>query len=156
MTFRSSEIMNYDIWGSWSPTVGPNAPLADSCAPVQDGSAISAVQAWTAANFPADQIVLGVASYGHSFYVTASAAMDGSTLAAYPPFVASMQPSGDAWDAVAGVDTCGNPTPTGGIFDFWGLIDGGFLTTNGTAAAGMVYRFDDCSQTACGLPHLGS
>lgn len=37
----------------------------------------------------------------------------------------------------------------GGIFNFWGLIDGGFLTANGTAAAGIDYRFDSCSQTVC-------
>lgn len=49
-------IMNYDIWGSWSSTVGPNAPLNDSCAPTQDGSAVSAVKAWTSAGFPADQV----------------------------------------------------------------------------------------------------
>jgi len=33
------EIMNYDIWGSWSTSVGPNAPLDDSCAPSPQGSA---------------------------------------------------------------------------------------------------------------------
>jgi len=49
-------LMNYDVWGSWSPTAGPNAPLYDSCAPVQGGSAQSAVTAWTAAKFPAKQV----------------------------------------------------------------------------------------------------
>jgi hypothetical protein len=50
-------LMVYDVWGSWSPTVGPNAPLNDSCAPTadRDGSAVSAVNAWTSANFPANQ-----------------------------------------------------------------------------------------------------
>ena len=28
-----------------------------------------------------------------------------------------------------------------------GLIQGGFLTSNGTAADGIGYRFDECSQT---------
>ncbi|KAG9316848.1 glycoside hydrolase family 18 protein [Chiua virens] len=61
-------IMNYDVWGSWSPAVGPNSPLNDTCAPpdYQDGSAVSAIKAWTAAGIPVNQIVLGVASYGHS------------------------------------------------------------------------------------------
>jgi chitinase len=50
-------IMAYDIWGSsWSTSVGPNAPLDDSCAPTQAGSITSAVKAWTNAKFPANQV----------------------------------------------------------------------------------------------------
>jgi chitinase len=44
------------------------------------------------------------------------------------------------------VDQCGAPTAVGGIFDFWGLVDGGFLDVDGTAAKGIQYRFDGCSQ----------
>jgi len=149
------EVMNYDVWGTWDSTVGPNSPLNDTCAPAADqqGSAVSALAAWTAAGFPANQIVLGVASYGHSFKVEQSAALVAGSeteAAAYPAFVASEQPLGDSWDsdAPAGVDQCGNPTGgPSGIFDFWGLIEGGFLTDNGTTAQGIAYRYDDCSQT---------
>ncbi|KIK70248.1 glycoside hydrolase family 18 protein [Collybiopsis luxurians FD-317 M1] len=140
-------IMNYDIWGSWSSTVGPNAPLNDTCAPTKDGSAVSAVKAWTSAGFPADQISLGVAAYGHSFDVSNSNAVKSDTLQLYPPFNAGEQPHGDSQDGQAGTDECGNPTPVGGIFNFWGLVDGGFLTTNGTAASGIDYVYDNCSQT---------
>ncbi|TBU57448.1 glycoside hydrolase [Dichomitus squalens] len=147
-------IMNYDVWGSWSTYVGPNAPLNDTCASAADqqGSAVSAVNAWTAANFPANQLVLGVASYGHSFSVPNSAALSGSgaALAPYPAFDASNQPMGDSWDAQSPESNmCGVVTPAGpsGIFDFWGLVEGGFLTMNGTAASGIDYRFDECSQT---------
>ncbi|EIW51657.1 glycoside hydrolase [Trametes versicolor FP-101664 SS1] len=147
-------IMNYDVWGSWSTSVGPNAPLNDTCASAADqqGSAVSAVAAWTAAGFPANQLVLGVASYGHSFKVDSTAALtSGNTLAAYPAFDAAQQPLGDSWDAVAapGPDQCGVQSAGGpsGIFDFWGLIEGGFLTANGTVADGIDYRFDACSQT---------
>ena len=48
--------MSYDIWGSWSSGIGPNAPLDDSCAPTRAGSAKSAVAAWTGAKFPASQV----------------------------------------------------------------------------------------------------
>ncbi|THH00031.1 hypothetical protein EW026_g2419 [Hermanssonia centrifuga] len=161
-------IMNYDIWGSWSSSVGPNAPLNDTCAPSADqqGSAVSAVQAWTTAGFPANQLVLGVASYGHSFHVDQSAALASSSspssassaqpagttpLAAYPAFDASQQPMGDSWDvsAPAGVDQCGNPSPGGpsGIFNFGGMIAQGILDQNGTAVPGMGFLFDECSQT---------
>ena len=145
-------VMNYDVWGSWSSSVGPNAPLNDTCASAADqqGSAVSAVKAWTGAGFPANQLVLGVASYGHSFSVANSAALSGDALTPYPAFDASNQPMGDSWDANSPAsDMCGVVTPAGpsGIFDFWGLVEGGFLTANGTAASGIDYRFDACSQT---------
>src|SRR6267154_1076288 len=39
-------IMNYDVWGYWDSTMGPNTPLNDTCAlPVnQQGSAVPAVK----------------------------------------------------------------------------------------------------------------
>lgn len=145
-------IMNYDIWGSWSPKVGPNAPLADSCAGSgnQAGSGTGAVQAWSNAGMPASQIVLGVPSYGHSFTVRPNKAfVQGSTtqLAQYPEFDAGSPPNGDAWDDGAGVDVCGNQTGPGGNWNFWGLVDGGFLTAKGEPAQGINYRFDECSKT---------
>ena len=143
--------MNYDVWGSWSNSVGPNAPLNDSCAPAaeQQGSAVSAVKAWTAAGFPAKQIILGVAAYGHSFHVEQSSALDTSgNIKLYPPFDKSQQPAGDKWDGTAtGVDVCGNPNVVGGLFTFWGLIDAGFLLRDGTVANGIQYTFDDCART---------
>ncbi|KLO18737.1 glycoside hydrolase [Schizopora paradoxa] len=146
------EIMNYDVWGSWSTGVGPDAPLNDSCAATanQQGSAVSAIKAWTKAGMPPSQIVLAVPGYGHSFSVNNTAAfVNGSTteLAAYPGFNASNQPFGDKWDDGPTTDECGNPQLQGGIFDFWGLVDGGFLNENGTVADGIASRFDNCSQT---------
>lgn len=149
------QVMNYDVWGSWSTSVGPNSPLNDTCAPAADqqGSAVSAVAAWTKAGMPTHQIVLGVAAYGHSFRVDSADAFDceasddGSILAANPPFDASNPPTGDAWDDAAGTDQCGNVSGPGGLFDFWGLIQAGFLFENGTVAEGIDYRFDECSQT---------
>ena len=150
-------IMDYDVWGSWSNVVGPNAPLDDTCAPgqYQQGSAVSAVKAWTGAGFPADKLVLGVASYGHSYLVDSSNAYtdaDTMTLAAYPPFDKGQQPLGDSWDEDApagGFDECGNPNTGGpsGIFNFRGLVDEGYLSSNGTAQPAYPFRYDDCSQT---------
>ena len=145
-------IMDYDVWGSWSSAVGPNAPLNDTCAATanQVGSAVSAVKAWTAAGIPVNQIVLGVPSYGHSFSVSPSDAFtdDSETeLVAYPKFDASNQPLGDAWGDSGSVDACGVYEGPGGTFEFWGLVDGGFLTTEGSPAPGIYYRYDNCSQT---------
>jgi len=149
-------IMNYDVNGPWSNAVGANSPLNDSCAPLanQGGSAVSAIKAWTAAGMPLHKIVLGVASYGHSYHVDNKDAFvhnasgnDNDVLASFPPFNRSLQPSGDAWDDVPGVDVCGRATGVGGNFDFWGLIVAGFLNRNGTVADGIFYRYDECSQT---------
>ncbi|KAG2135821.1 glycoside hydrolase family 18 protein [Suillus clintonianus] len=145
-------VMNYDVWGSWSSTVGPNAPLNDTCAAPanQQGSAVSAVKAWTDAGMPANQIVLGVAAYGHSFSVSPSNAFmpdAPETLVGYPAFNASNQPLGDAWDDTGSVDVCGVYEGPGGTYNFWGLIDDGFLTETGAPANGIFYRYDNCSQT---------
>ncbi len=110
---------------------------------------MSAVKAWTTAGFPVNKIILGVGSYGHSFHVNLSAAYDASgKIHPYVPFDNSQQPAGDKWDGTAsGIDSCGNPNVVGGVFNFWGLIDGGFLTADGTVAEGIDYVFDQCSQT---------
>ena len=146
-------IMDYEVWGPWSSTVGPNAPLNDTCAAPANrvGSAVSAVKAWTAAGMPVDQIVLGVPSYGHSFSVPPNDAfVNGSKteLVAYPVYNTSNQPLGDAWDDTGSVDPCGVYQGPGGTFNLWGLVDGGFLTTEGNPAPGIYYRYDTCSQTA--------
>jgi chitinase len=147
--------MNYDVWGSFSNSVGPNAPLNDSCAPPTDqqGSAVSAVHAWTRARFPVNQIILGVASYGHSFRVQKSDALDASgKINLFPPFNKTDQPAGDKWDGTAGgVDICGNPNVVGGVFNFWGLIDAGFLRANGNPSCEVYSTFDECSRTVGAL-----
>ncbi|THV08265.1 glycoside hydrolase family 18 protein [Dendrothele bispora CBS 962.96] len=146
-------LMNYDIWGSWSSAVGPNAPLNDTCAAPanQQGSAVFAVKRWNDAGFPLDQIVLAVATYGHSFSVKKSDAfVNGSSteLAAYPPFNASAFPLGDSWDTSAGtVDFCGVAQNNGGNWDFWAVVEAGLYDQNGKPAQGVPYRFDDCSKT---------
>lgn len=144
-------IMNYDVWGSWSPTAGPNAPLYDSCAPQQEGSAQSAVKAWTGANFPANQILLGVPAYGHSYSVSQSAAVSNNALTLYPSFDKSYQPPGEGeTNSTSSTDQCGNTGGASGIWDFNALITAGFLQNNNgkvTPASGMLYTFDNCSQT---------
>lgn len=143
--------MNYDVYSSEGGTrVGPNAPLNDTCAPTgtQQGSAVSAIRAWTSAHFPANQIVLGVASYGHSYHVTRSVGMVSDAIASYPAFNASLQPCGDKWDNGDGTASC---TGSGGNFDFWGMVDGGFLDSEGKVLNGIEYRYDKCSETVSRL-----
>ena len=141
--------MNYDVWGSFSPAVGPNAPLNDTCAPLeyQHGSAVSAVQAWTSAGLPRSQLVLGVPSYGHSFLVKESVALtEQGGITAYPLFEPE-QPRGESSDDEPGVDVCGVQASWGGDFDSWGLVEGKFLDKRGKPLQGIYYRYDECSQT---------
>ncbi|TFL00848.1 glycoside hydrolase [Pterulicium gracile] len=152
-------IMAYDIHGSWSPSAGPNAPLNDTCAPSPQGSAISAVLAWTAAGFPSSQLLLGVAAYGHSFHVDPTALSDalgatGGGEWSHPPFDKSRQPLGDSLDStstVGSADQCGVPG-TGlpsGVWNFRGLVEKGYLDADGEPRgdAGIRYMWDECSQT---------
>lgn len=142
-------IMNYDVWGSWSTAVGPNAPLNDACAPAQyqQGSAVSAIKKWTSAGLPIKQLALGVAAYGRSFSVEKSVALDSKgRIASYPKFE-SKQPKGDSTDSSSDVDVCGVKSGYGGAFNFWGLVEGKFLGRDGKPLQGIHYRFDKCSKT---------
>jgi chitinase len=156
LTFDHDLTPSYDVYGPWSPTVGPNAPLNDSCAPpeAQMGSAASAVSAWTSAGMPANRIVMGVPSYGHSYRVKPSDAYvngKSGTLKAYPSFDAADQPDGDAWDDETSTDSCGNVNGPGGTWNFRYLVPGGWITADGKPARGIDYRYDDCSQTVRGI-----
>ncbi|XP_006463964.1 hypothetical protein AGABI2DRAFT_208965 [Agaricus bisporus var. bisporus H97] len=133
-------VMNYDIWGSWSTGIGPNAPLDDSCAPTQAGSAISAIDAWKNAKFPANQMVLGIASYGHSFKV-----QNQGEFSLYSSFEKNSNPLLPADSG--GADICGNPTGPVDNYDFSQMVTAGFLKDDGNPAEGITYMYDDCSQT---------
>ncbi|KAF6747206.1 glycoside hydrolase superfamily, partial [Ephemerocybe angulata] len=144
-------IMAYDIYGSWSPTTGPNAPLYSTCAGDKAvGSGESSVKAWTAAGFPIKKLLLGVAAYGRSWHVDTANAMTGNALNQYATFDATIKPlgEGEADSTVYGVDKCGEQEGPTGIWDFNGLIDAGWLMSDGEASQSHAkYLFDDCSKT---------
>ena len=59
---------------------------------------MSAVQAWTSAGLPKNQLALGVCSYGHSFLVNKSVALtEQGEITVYPPFEPEL-PEGDSSD----------------------------------------------------------
>lgn len=161
--------MVYDLTGSWADPPGPNAPLNDTCAGGKTGSVVSALAAWTNAKFPANQLVLGVGAYGRSFNITPAEALSlwaaaGTAVSAGGAAAANAtaQQRGAAcatfsqrapdladsnWDGYEGDDACGNGIPSGGIWNFWGLVSGGYLNVNGSATTGIEYRYDGCSKT---------
>jgi chitinase len=143
-------IMNYDEYGQWSSSAGPNAALNDSCAPTanQQGSAVSAVKAWIAAGIPANQLVLGVASYGHAFNVTESSAF--STDACADDSELSLFPAFSPWTYGPGEPVsqeCGENVAKDVQYTFAELVQAGFLGSDGKVADGIHARYDDCSQT---------
>jgi len=150
------EVMNYDIFDPlFATTTGPNAPLDDSCSPHPSGSAMSSVRAWIEIGFSANQVVLGVPSYGHSFSVPRSTAVSSDNqLEIYTSFNRGNTPQGDAWDYVpsGSVDTCGQPEGPNGIFNFWAMVGYGYLNPDGSVASGMLSTFDQCSQTVSTIP----
>lgn len=144
--------MNYDIKANPAIGAGPSSPLNDSCAPTgaQLGSATSAIDAWTAAGMPYDQILLGVPAYGHSYVVPPTQITSPNvTGLSYPPFNLSLELPGDSWDGDRGLDVCGVTQGPGGIYTYWGLVQQDFLNTDGSVKDGIDYRFDECSQTVC-------
>lgn len=150
-------IMNYDLYGMWSATAGPNAPLASACDTRNNqGSATLGIDAWIAAGMPADQIVLGLAAYGHGFRVTQDAALgNGTTLDMYPAFNSSDRFQGSSWDDDPAIDDCGNAQPHTGTYPFWSLVtEAGFLDESGEPQSGIVSGYDTCSQTVCLIMNL--
>jgi len=143
-------IMDYDLPSNPRIGAGSSSPLNDSCAPMgaQFGSAVSAVDAWTAAGMPSNQIVLGVPAYGHSYVVPSTQISSPNvTQLSYPPFDLSLEQVGDSWSGDGGVDVCGNTERPGGTYTYWGLMQQGFLNTDGSVKDGIKYRFDECSMT---------
>ncbi|KAK0206363.1 glycoside hydrolase [Desarmillaria ectypa] len=115
-------IMNYDVSLS-SSTPGPNAPLGScSSAKRPNANAKGGLRAWTSAGFRANQIVLGIASYG---YISKSAAKE--------------------------LVIRNNPlTPDQGgknMIMFKNLVKQGALTSDYKGAEGFTRLWDKCSST---------
>lgn len=148
------EIMGYDAYGAtFSKVAGPNAPLDDSCAPPdqQTGSVASAVKQWTAAGFSSKQIVLGVASYGHGFHVSNTDIGNNLQKLAQFPVLAGNQTvfgTAEAPGDVYTTDVCGNATGPGGVFEYKDMVNRGFIDSKGNGAGGLLFQYDECSQTA--------
>jgi len=141
------EIMNYDVWGPWSPTTGPVGPLDDSCVPSTqaEGSAVSALKAWTDAGLPKNQIVLGVPAYGYGYLVnTTSAFKSGSKTELAGSYVPYVKP---ATTGASSVDVCGITEPASSIYDFSAIVATGLLDCSGLPNHGVPNYFDTCSQS---------
>ncbi|KAL7341138.1 glycoside hydrolase superfamily [Rhodotorula toruloides] len=76
-------IMTYDSVTYSAKVTGPNFALDSSCAPTSNQFAIpSTVKAWIDAKFPANKIMLGLASYGYAWKV-ANFQANGTTISTF-------------------------------------------------------------------------
>ncbi|GAA5936312.1 hypothetical protein JCM10213_004737 [Rhodosporidiobolus nylandii] len=116
-------IMTYDSITYSSKTTGPNFAYDASCAPSTGSFAIpTTVDAWINAKFPANKILLGLASYGYAWKVADfkdGGGVDGATSSIY-------QTASENLDAASG--SVG-----------WDKIQGNAST--------MDYTFDKCTST---------
>ncbi|KAJ7172821.1 glycoside hydrolase family 18 protein [Mycena crocata] len=146
------EIMLYDTWDPSTGLTGPNSPLESCAGHTFPATVASALQAWTNASFPVNKILLCLATYGHSFNVSAANAKTGEFAQLnVRANITGTQPLGssDSLTGDMGIDPCGTPYTVSGVSTFAGLIAAGYLGANGsaTSVAGVDYVYDECSKT---------
>ncbi|EGO02200.1 glycoside hydrolase family 18 protein [Serpula lacrymans var. lacrymans S7.3] len=135
-------IMNYDTYETASPP-GPNAPLYDSCKSSRQpkANAVAAYNAWTNAGFPADQLVLGLPSYGYVISSSATALRERSE--SQP--VRSLHQLSRRFAAT--------PADDSGQIQFRSLVSENILTRNADGSfavnpsSGFTRQWDACSAT---------
>ncbi|KAJ2800113.1 hypothetical protein H4R20_004182 [Coemansia guatemalensis] len=100
-----ASIMAFDVNGGWSKTTGPNAPLNFEQGKGDAFSLASAIESWTSAKWPANQLVAGLPFYGRA--LTASEDMTKDPDNMYQP-KEKVIPKGDWEDAKEKADAaCG-------------------------------------------------
>ncbi|KAJ2721830.1 hypothetical protein GGI07_003713 [Coemansia sp. Benny D115] len=136
-------LMQYDINGGWNTVTGPNAPFDYEQGKGLQASFVSAIDAWTGAGWPANQLVAGIAFYGRSTIASVDMTLDPTNQ--YQSQNSSV-PLGDSDDA-PWTDTCAGSTANGGLWKWGNLRSQGVLTDPKTAAEPWVRQWDPISQT---------
>ncbi|KAJ2402247.1 hypothetical protein GGI23_000847 [Coemansia sp. RSA 2559] len=136
-------LMQYDINGAWSKVTGPNAPLNFEKGKGLQASFVSAIDAWTGAGWPANQINAGLAFYGR-----ATTALEDMTKDATNQYQQQSNtiPQGDKEDATW-PDPCTKVSTFSGTWQWKHLRDQGVLPSSETAASPWVRQWDSVSQT---------
>ncbi|KAJ6782480.1 hypothetical protein PWT90_07886 [Aphanocladium album] len=136
-------LMQYDINGGWNSVTGPLAPFNFESGRGAQVSFVSAIDAWTAAGWPAAQLNAGYAFYGLS--TTALEDMTKDPTNQYQP-QSSTVPLGDKEDA-SWYDACAGATSNSGTWQWKHLLDQGVLSAPTTASAPWVRQWDNTTQT---------
>ncbi|KAJ9068703.1 hypothetical protein DSO57_1026045 [Entomophthora muscae] len=142
--FDFINIMAYDIMGSWSNTIGPNAPfVADT---VKGGDSFSYTQGiddWLAAGFPPSKLTAGLAFYGRT--LTSTVDMNKTPTNMYQPKEGTT-PKGDASDANDPNFFCNEGSVYSGVYKYKYLRQDA-LSSPTTAMNGYTRHFDNITQT---------
>ncbi|KAJ2716642.1 hypothetical protein H4R19_000533 [Coemansia spiralis] len=138
-----ASIMAYDINGAWNPETGPNAPFNFEGGKGTPLSFVSAIDAWTSAGWPANQLVAGLGFYGRATVTQQNMIRDSANQ--YQPQLHDV-PLGDQEDA-PWFDACAGSTANSGMWQWKNLRLQGVLADPHTAAAPWVRQWDSVSQT---------
>ena len=141
-----------------SPNPGPNAPLSNACgnSTQPEANAHAAVASWTAAGFPAAQIMLGLPAYGYVSKSTATGLRSRRRRSLADPAAPESATSASAITdaAVNVVVTSAGGSADSGQVQFINLITQGALVRNSPGASpffvgagGFEREWDACSST---------
>ncbi|KAJ2401895.1 hypothetical protein GGI23_001089 [Coemansia sp. RSA 2559] len=137
-------VMTYDIAGTWNPTSSPNSPLQYSPGQGPQFSIASAIDAWSSAGWPTDQMNLGIPFYGYAMTAKQNMLSDPSNM--YVP-ISSVAPQGDQDDQPYADPCAGGPAVYSGQWQWKHLRDQGLLPTTKTAASPWVRTWDNATST---------
>ncbi|KAG0147314.1 hypothetical protein CROQUDRAFT_715110 [Cronartium quercuum f. sp. fusiforme G11] len=147
-------IMAYDVYGGWSDTTGPSAPLSSKCADVKS-SVEDALGVYLKQGFSQSQLRLGIPTYARSFGLGTPELIP-KTVGNYTTYYYqnfTSIPAGGIADDKPGVDICGQTVGNGGLWMFKELIENGFLSEDEKEGMnGYVLYQDECS----GVPFLAN
>ncbi|RKP39621.1 glycoside hydrolase superfamily [Dimargaris cristalligena] len=133
-------VMAYDVYGSWSPTTGPNAPF--NAGGDSNWSFTQAADSWIRAGFPRSKIVMGTAFYGRSAITNAPM----TTNNMFAPKQSAI-PRGDQDDGLWGEPCPGAPYTYSSVWQWRNLRSQGALVSPNQAGAGWVRHWDQQTQT---------
>ncbi|CAH7677439.1 family 18 glycoside hydrolase [Phakopsora pachyrhizi] len=145
------KIMAYDVYGGWSTTTGPHAPLRSTCADPNDNLSVeTAIDVYIRQGFSPSQLSLGLPGYGRSWLLE-SPTLVPKTVQNYTSYYYQNftgLPQGGNFDDKPGVvDVCGQTsTSWGGTILVSELVSRGYLNEDETkAGSGFVRYYDECS-----------
>ncbi|KAK5994370.1 Chitinase A1 [Cladobotryum mycophilum] len=138
-----ANLMQYDINGAWNPTTGPNAPLNFETGKVAQVSFTTAIDAWTGAGWPANQLVAGLPFYGRSTQALEDMTKDPKN---QYQLQGNSAITGDQ-DDLPELDACAGSTGVSGTWRWKNLRAQGVLSGPTTAVAPWVRQWDPITQT---------
>ncbi|PLW21465.1 hypothetical protein PCANC_00299 [Puccinia coronata f. sp. avenae] len=143
-------LMAYDVYGPWSDTTGPLAPLLATCAPASAAQSVeTGLQVALKQGFKASQVLLGIPGYANRFQLISPElvpkTVDKQTTLYYQNKT-KVTPRGGRFDDKPGHDVCGQPQAWGGSFLVRELVRRGWLSKDQKHGLnGYTRYFDECS-----------